>query len=139
MANVKFFFSEGRDTKAYLLLLHELCIGAIIDDILAKYRCRKRGVNLFSIHVLYLAVENEVVARGIQTHRHLAPEQDKGEDIAILLLVAEEEGIRVHAIGDGASNNRKPVEHNRRLIGLLEEQLLQHVEHNRDQNKGGQA
>lgn len=124
---------------AYLFLLHELGVGAIVDNILAKHRCRKRRVDFFGIHILNLAIKDEVVARSIQTHRHLAPEQDECKDIAILLLVPEEEGIRVHAIRDGASNNRKPVEHDGRLIGLLEQELLQYVEYDGDQDKGGKA
>lgn len=47
-----------------------------------------------------------------------------------LLVVGEEEGIRVHAICDGTANHRQPVKDHRRLIGILEQQLLQDIEKN---------
>ena len=56
-----------------------------------------------------------------------------------LLLVGEEERIRVHAIRDGATDHRQPVEHERRLIGVLEQQLLQDIENDSEQDKGGEA
>jgi len=140
---------------AHLFLLHELRVGAVVDDILAKDRCAERGVDLLGVDVLDLSVEDEVVAGGVEAHSHLAAEEDKGEDIAILLpvshvqpaiaspthllLVGEEERIRVHAICDGTANHRQPVEHEGRLIGVLEQQLLQDIENDGQQDKGGEA
>jgi len=73
---------------AHLFLLHELRVGAVVDDILAKDRCAERGVDLLGVDVLDLSVEDEVVAGGVEAHSHLAAEEDKGEDIAILLQVS---------------------------------------------------
>lgn len=56
-----------------------------------------------------------------------------------LLLVGEEEPIRVHAICDGIANHRDPVEDHRRLIGVLEQQLLQDIEDDGEQDKGGET
>jgi hypothetical protein len=56
-----------------------------------------------------------------------------------LLLVPEEERIRVHAICDGAADYRQPVEDHGRLIGLLEQQLLQDIEDDGEQDTGGKA
>jgi len=147
--------SSMRLGGAHLFLLHELRVGAVVHDILAKDRCAERGVDLLGVDVLDLSVEDEVVAGGVEAHSHLAAEEDKGEDIAILLpvshvqpaiaspthllLVGEEERIRVHAICDGTANHRQPVEHEGRLIGVLEQQLLQDIENDGQQDKGGEA
>jgi hypothetical protein len=56
-----------------------------------------------------------------------------------LLLVGEEELVRVDAISDGAADDGKQVEDDRWLVGVLEQQLLQNVENNGEQNKGGEA
>ena len=48
-----------------------------------------------------------------------------------LLLVREEELIRVDAIGDSTAKYWEPVKYDRRLVGVLEQQLLQDVEKNR--------
>ena len=77
-----------RRRHAYLLLLHELRIRAVVDDILAKDRCAAWGVDLLGIDILDLSVEDKVVASGVQAHRHLATEENEGEDVAILLLVS---------------------------------------------------
>lgn len=40
-----------------------------------------------------------------------------------------EEGVWVHAIADGASNKGEPVEDHGGLMGFLEEELAQHIDH----------
>lgn len=120
-------------------MLHELRIRAVIDNVLAKHRRGKRGVDFLSIDVLDLSVEDEVVASGVEANCHLAAEKDKRKDIAVLLLVGEEEGIRIHSIGDGAADDGQPVEDDRWLIGVLEQQLLEDIEDNREEDKGGEA
>ena len=74
----------GRRGHAYLLLLHELRVGAVVDDILAKDRCAEWGVDLLGIDILDLSVEDKVVACGVEANGHLATKEDEGEDIAIL-------------------------------------------------------
>jgi len=69
---------------SYLLLLHELGVGAIVDDILAKDRSGEDGVDLLSADVLELSVENEVVSGRAKSNSGFLSEEDKGEDIAVL-------------------------------------------------------
>lgn len=40
-----------------------------------------------------------------------------------------EEGVWVHAITDGTSNKGEPVEDHGGLMGFLEEELAQHIDH----------
>lgn len=54
-----------------------------------------------------------------------------------LLAAFVEEAGRVHAIGDGAADNREPVEDDRGLVGVLEEDLLQDIERNGEDQHGG--
>lgn len=142
--------------RAYLLLLHQLRVGAVVHDILAKDRGRELAVDLLGVDVLELAVEDEVVAGCVEAHGHLLAEEDEGEDIAVLyagqrelppstarathlLLVGEEELVRVDAVGDGAADDGDPVEHERRLVGVLEQQLLEDVEDDSEQEEGAEA
>lgn len=124
---------------AHLLLLHELRVGTVIDDILAEHGGREGRVDLLGIDVLDLSVEDKVVAGSVEADGHLATEEDKGEDWAILLVVCEEEGIRIHAIPDSVADNGHPVEDERRLIGVLEQELLEDIEDNGQEDKGGDA
>lgn len=43
--------------------------------------------------------------------------------------------IRIHAITDRTPQDRKPMEHNRRLILAVEEQLVDDIEHDRSQHQ----
>lgn len=123
---------------ANLLLLHQLGVGAVVDNILAEDRSSERAVDLLGVDVLELSIEDEVVALGVEADSHLATEENKGKDVAILfasqriesiatrhatylLLLGEEEFVRVDAICDCAANHREPVEDNRRLIRVLEQ------------------
>jgi hypothetical protein len=140
---------------AYLLLLHEFRVGAVVDDVLAKDRGGQRGVDFLGVDVLDLAIENEVVPLGVQTHGHLAAEKDESEDIAVLrlvslcpvsqvhathlLLVGEEELVWVDAVCYGTADDWEQMEHDRGLVGVLEQQLVQDVEDDGEHNKGGEA
>jgi hypothetical protein len=68
----------------YLLLLHELGVGAVVDDVATKDGSGEDGVNLLGIDVLELAVEDEVVASGTNGNGRLLAEEDESEDIAEL-------------------------------------------------------
>lgn len=68
----------------YLLLFHELGIGAVVDDILAENRGSEDAVDLFGAHVAKFAVEDEIVALGANTYGRLLAEEDEGENIAML-------------------------------------------------------
>lgn len=54
----------GKSIPSYLLLLHELSIGAIVDDVTTEDGGSEGGVNLFGIHITKLAIEDELVALG---------------------------------------------------------------------------
>lgn len=70
----------------YLLLLHKLRVGAVVDNILAKDGGGERCVDLLRVDVLDLSVQDEVVALGVEHDGHLATEKDKSEDISVLRL-----------------------------------------------------
>lgn len=75
---------DGHDT--YALLLHELRVGAIVHDIPAEDGRGQDGVNLFGVHIAQLPVQDEVVAHRAKGHGRLFAEENKGEDITVLLL-----------------------------------------------------
>lgn len=68
----------------YLLLLHELGVGAVVDDVASKDRSGQDGVDLLGVHILELAVENEVVALGADGDGGSLAKEDESEDITIL-------------------------------------------------------
>ena len=74
--------------QTHLLLLHQLRVGAVIDNILTKDGSSQRAINLFCVNILELSVEDEVVAFCIEADSHLAAEENKGEDIAVLLPIS---------------------------------------------------
>lgn len=67
-----------------LLLFHELGVWAIVNNIAPKHRYRERAVNLLGVHVLELAVEDELVTLDSKVTGDFPTEEDKGEDVAIL-------------------------------------------------------
>ena len=70
--------------ESYLLLLHELRVGTVVHNILAKDRSGEDGVDLLGADVLELSVENEVVSGRAKSNSGFLSEEDKGEDIAVL-------------------------------------------------------
>ena len=125
-----------KNATAHLLLLHDLGVGAVVDDILAKDRCGERVVDLLSVDVLQLAIENEVVAFGAEADGGLLAQEDESENITVLLAAGKEEGVGVHAVGDGVADPWEEVEDERRLIGVAEEDLLEDVQ---EDNEGEQT
>jgi hypothetical protein len=72
----------------YFLLLHKLRVGAVVHDILSEDGCAEWRVDLLGVEILDLAVQDEVVARGIETYSHLAAKKYESENIAILHLIS---------------------------------------------------
>lgn len=68
------------------LLLHQLAVGAIVDDISAEDGSGQDAVDLFSVDVLGLAVQNELVALGADVDGGLLAKENKGKDIAKLAV-----------------------------------------------------
>lgn len=69
-----------------LLLLHELGVRTVVDNIAAEYWYSERTVNLFSVDVLELSVEDEIVAVEAKVAGHLPAEQGEGEYVTVLVL-----------------------------------------------------
>lgn len=69
---------------ADLLLLHELGVGAVVDDILSEDGGSEDGVNVLGADVLELAIENEVVSGGAHSNGGLLAEEDEGENVTKL-------------------------------------------------------
>lgn len=67
-----------------LFLLHELRIGAVVDNIATKDRSGQDGVDFLSIDVLELSVENEVVSGRPNSDGGLLAEKHEGEDVTKL-------------------------------------------------------
>jgi hypothetical protein len=66
---------------AHLLLLHQLVVGAVVDDVTAEDGRSQDSVDLLGVDVLQLAVQDEVVARGTDRDSGFLSEQYKGEDV----------------------------------------------------------
>ena len=75
---------QGSLIGAYLLLLHELCVGAIIDNIAAKDGSGQDSIDFFSVNIFELAVKNKVVSGRSNGDSSSLSEQDKCKDIAVL-------------------------------------------------------
>ena len=50
-----------------------------------------------------------------------------------LLSTRQKELVWIHAIGNGTAQERKPVKHDRWLMLLVEEELVDDIENDRDQ------
>lgn len=50
-----------------------------------------------------------------------------------LLPTREKELVWIHAIGNGTTQERKPVKHDRWLISVVEKQLVDDIENDRDE------
>lgn len=78
----------------------------------------------------------------LNTSPYYAPSVHRATDFKLpphLCLVLKEELVRVHAIGDSASDDREPVEHHRRLPWVFEKELLEYIENYREDNEGDEA
>lgn len=75
-----------RRAQTHLLLLHQLGVGAVIDDISSEDGSGQDTVNLLGVDILELAVENKVVSSRAHSHGRLLAEQDKGKHVAILSI-----------------------------------------------------
>lgn len=136
----------------YLFLLHQFRVGTIIHHAGPEHRCRQRAVDLLGIDVAQFAIEYELVPPRPQTDRRSLPQQDKRKNVAILLTLAvirfsigrhqdlalavEEKDVRINAVCNGAAKVWYPVEHQRRLIWVLENELAEDIDDNGEHNEG---
>lgn len=77
---------EGRRIRwaRYLLLLHELRVGTVVNHIFSKDRGCEDCVDFLGVDVLQLAVQYEFVARRSDVDGCFLAEENEGKDIAIL-------------------------------------------------------
>ena len=119
----------------HLLLFHELCVRAVVDNILSEDRRGQDGVDVLGRDVLELAVQDEVITIGSNIDGGLPAEENEGEDVAILSTHGVEERRRIHAICNGTPDNGEPVKDEGRLIWILEQDLVQDIENDAESNK----
>lgn len=106
-----------------------------------------------------LSVQDEVVSLGSETDSSLLAEQDESEHVAVLCIpsalspskltlslvpahlfpAVKEELVRVHAISDSAADEGHPVENDRRLLRVLNEKLLQDIQHDSKNDERGET
>jgi hypothetical protein len=86
LASMSLYYSVALSEyqRAYLLLLHELRVRAVVDDILAEDGRGEHRVDVLGAHIADLAVEDEVVALGPDIDGGLLAEQDEGKAVAVL-------------------------------------------------------
>lgn len=77
---------KSQTSPAYLLLLHELGVRAIVDNIAAEDGSSQDGVDFFSVDILKLAVEDKVVAGGSNSDGGSLSEENKCENVAMLYI-----------------------------------------------------
>ena len=68
----------------YLLLFHELRIWYIVNHVFAEHWSRQDRVDLFSVDVFQLGIEDELIPLGAEIYGDLTAEEDEGKHIAIL-------------------------------------------------------
>ena len=138
----------------HLLLLHKLRVRAVIYHVLPKHRGGERAVDFLRVQVFVLSVEYEVIALHPQAYSRLLPEEYERENVAILQLTSarrreskgrkhskyllsttEKELVRINSVGNGTSEERHPVENDRRLIRILEYELVENVEYDGKRNE----
>ena len=124
---------------AYLLLLHQLSIWAVVHDISPKHRCRERTIHLLCVDISQLPVQDEVIALRSQAHRRLLAQQDEREDIAVPFSATEEELEWIDAIRDCVADEWHPVEDERRFVRILRKQLPNYVCEDCECDKGAES
>jgi len=70
--------------NAHLLLLHELPVWAVVHDVMTKDGGGERSVNLLGVHILELAVQDEIIALCSEKDGGFLAQEDEGEDIPVL-------------------------------------------------------
>ena len=106
-----------------------------------------------------LSIEYEVIALHPQAYSRLLPEEYERKDVAILQLTSawrreslgrkhatylfsttEKELVRINSVGYGTTEERYPVENDRRLIGIFfVYELVENVEYDSKRNEREKA
>jgi hypothetical protein len=69
---------------AYLLLLHQLRVRAVVDDISTKDRSGQNRIDLLRIDILQLPIEDEIVSSSAKVDGGLLSQQNERKNITIL-------------------------------------------------------
>lgn len=142
----------ANEMSTYPLLLHEFGMRSVIHNITPPTRSRKSIIDLFRVQIGLLAIQDEVVPFRSEVRCDLPAEHDESEYIAILQNSIKKSQPSLHprktitkdqssnlclaffqelsgllTIGNGASYEGEPMEHNRWLIFLLEEDLFENI------------
>jgi hypothetical protein len=123
----------------------------------SKYRGCQGRIDFLGAHIFELSVKDKVIALGTEIDGSLFSQKNERENISILNIGAtavrdracqsnggitylcaavEKEFVGVNPVANGASNKWEPVEDDRRLIGIFEEDLSQNVQNNGNNNDG---
>jgi hypothetical protein len=62
--------------------------------------------------------------------------QKNSVEIANLCAAVEKESVRVDTVSDRTPDDGKPMEDNRRLVGVLEKQLVENIENDGENDEG---
>jgi hypothetical protein len=136
----------------------------IVDNAFTENRNSQMRIGFLSADLSELSIEDEIVPLGSQRGGQFPSQHDEGEDIAILtqcgkrsafshafpiefagkevtnlLLTIKEELVRIHPVHHGAAEERQVVEHHGRFRRILEEQLLQNIDHYRKYHEGNNS
>jgi hypothetical protein len=76
------------DIQRYLLLLHELRVGTVVDYILPKHRLCQAIVDLLGTDMAMLSVQDEVIALGANIDRSPLAEKNKCEAVTVLQCIS---------------------------------------------------
>ena len=96
------------ESVRYLLLLHELGVGAIVNHVATKNRGGEWRVDFLGANVTKLAIKDKVIALGAEIDRGLLAEKNKGENVAILRTLLLEMAPRDFP-GDGGEWSCTPL------------------------------
>jgi hypothetical protein len=102
----------------------------------SKYRGCQGRIDFLGAHIFELSVKDKVIALGTEIDGSLFSQKNERENISILCAAVEKEFVGVNPVANGASNKWEPVEDDRRLIGIFEEDLSQNVQNNGNNNDG---
>jgi hypothetical protein len=72
------------DANVYLLLLHQLGVGAIIYNVGTEDRCSQLAIDLLGVDILQFPVQDELIAFGAEVHGSLLTQEYEGEDFTVL-------------------------------------------------------
>lgn len=77
------------DILPYLLLFHQLRVGAIVNNMATKDRGCQWRIDLFGTNVAQFTIQDEFIALGAQVDRGFLSKKDESKNITVLSKVEE--------------------------------------------------